>query len=129
LDCSSCVADADDDDQSGEGRLAYYVAYVRRRQPHWWETDAVPIYWSAEAILESLSTLQTRHTRLPDVLHAACRRRDRRAFELVAAPGQKQPLPRVREGPRLVAVAVSIIRAAAFDRHQYSGSPISKQWP
>ncbi len=44
LDCSYCVDDADD--QSGPGQLAYYVEYVRRDYPEWWEDDAVPIYWS-----------------------------------------------------------------------------------
>ena len=44
LNCSSCVNDADD--QSGTGQLAYYVDYVQRGYPEWWEADAVPIYWS-----------------------------------------------------------------------------------
>jgi hypothetical protein len=43
LDCSSCVDDAED--QSGSGQLAYYVSYVKRNYPQWWEADAVPIYW------------------------------------------------------------------------------------
>ena len=44
INCSSCVDEADD--QSGEGQLAYYVDYLQRRYPEWWEADAVPIYWS-----------------------------------------------------------------------------------
>jgi hypothetical protein len=44
LNCSSCVDDADD--QSGEGQLAYYVDYVQRRYPQWWNADAVEIMWS-----------------------------------------------------------------------------------
>jgi len=44
INCSSCVDDAED--QSGPGQLAYYVDYVQRRYPEWWEADAVPIYWS-----------------------------------------------------------------------------------
>jgi hypothetical protein len=43
IDCSSCVDDADD--QSGEGQPDYYIDYVQRRYPHWWEADAVPIWW------------------------------------------------------------------------------------
>lgn len=47
IDCSSCVDDAED--QSGEGQLDYYIDYVQRRYPHWWEADAVP----------KLSTIET----------------------------------------------------------------------
>ena len=44
LDCSSCVADADD--QSGPGQVAHYIDYVRERCREWWVADAVPITWS-----------------------------------------------------------------------------------
>jgi hypothetical protein len=44
IDGSSCVGDAED--QSGEGQLAYYVDYIKRRYPEQWEADAVPIYWA-----------------------------------------------------------------------------------
>src|SRR5262249_10587364 len=43
LECSSCV---DDCDGNGEDQLAYYCEYIRTRYPQWWESDAVPIYWS-----------------------------------------------------------------------------------
>lgn len=45
IDCSSCVGDCDKD-ESGAEQLAYYVDYVRRNYPSWWEADAVEIYWS-----------------------------------------------------------------------------------
>lgn len=44
LDCSSCVDDVYD--ESGEEQLQYYVQYIQRRYPQWWDDDAVPIYWS-----------------------------------------------------------------------------------
>jgi hypothetical protein len=44
IDCSSCVADVED--QSGAGQLAYYVDYLQRHFPEWWDADAVPIGWS-----------------------------------------------------------------------------------
>jgi hypothetical protein len=44
LDCSACVDDVYL--ESGADQLAYYCDYVRRRYSHWWDADAVPIYWS-----------------------------------------------------------------------------------
>jgi hypothetical protein len=44
LDCSASIDDVLP--ASGEEQLAYYVDYIRRRYPHWWNADAVPIYWS-----------------------------------------------------------------------------------
>jgi hypothetical protein len=43
LECSSCVQDCDAD---GPAQLKYYVEYIKRKYPAWWESDAVPIYWS-----------------------------------------------------------------------------------
>jgi hypothetical protein len=62
LNCSSCVDDAED--QSGEGQLAYYVDYVRRRYPEWWNADAVSIYWAVrgEGVFEHA----------PNNVHAIC---------------------------------------------------------
>jgi hypothetical protein len=48
LDCSSCVDNVYQ--ASGEEQLAYYCEYLRTayggRYRHWWNDDAVPIYWS-----------------------------------------------------------------------------------
>jgi hypothetical protein len=44
LDCSSCVQDCEDAD--GAEQLQFYVEYIKRKHPAWWEDDAVPIYWT-----------------------------------------------------------------------------------
>jgi hypothetical protein len=44
LDCSACVDDVYT--ASGDEQLAYYCDYIRRRYSHWWDADAVPIYWA-----------------------------------------------------------------------------------
>ena len=48
LDCSSCVDDVYP--AGGKEQLAYYCEYIRTgyggRYRHWWDADAVPIYWS-----------------------------------------------------------------------------------
>jgi hypothetical protein len=31
---------------SGEAQLTHYVEYIQQHYPHWWNDDAVPIYWS-----------------------------------------------------------------------------------
>jgi hypothetical protein len=56
LDCSSCIDDFED--QTGARQLAYYVDYVQRRYPEWWESDPAPIYWSVrgDGIFEAAPT-------------------------------------------------------------------------
>jgi hypothetical protein len=44
LNCSACIDDCDGD--NGDDQLRYYVDYIQRRYPHWWESDAVSIYWT-----------------------------------------------------------------------------------
>ncbi len=44
LDCSAMVDEHYD--ESGDAQLRAYVQYIKDRYPHWWEMDAVPIYWS-----------------------------------------------------------------------------------
>jgi hypothetical protein len=48
LDCSACVEDCYE--KSGDEQLRYYVNYIKTaydgRYRHWWDNDAVPIYWT-----------------------------------------------------------------------------------
>jgi hypothetical protein len=48
LDCSSCIDDVFL--SSGAEQLDYYVDYIKTayegRYRHWWDNDAVPVYWS-----------------------------------------------------------------------------------
>jgi hypothetical protein len=44
LNCSACIDDCYD--QTGDEQLRYYCDYIQRRYSHWWESDAVPIYWA-----------------------------------------------------------------------------------
>jgi hypothetical protein len=44
LDCSACIDDIYP--ASGKEQLAYYCDYIRRRYSHWWDADAVPVYWT-----------------------------------------------------------------------------------
>jgi hypothetical protein len=36
----------DCEDADGAEQLQFYVEYIKRKHPAWWEDDAVPIYWT-----------------------------------------------------------------------------------
>ena len=44
LDCSACIDEAPKE-ATGEDQLIFYVGHIKRRYPHWWDNDAVPIAW------------------------------------------------------------------------------------